>query len=184
LQFTKKIPSYILDEDIALYFNYASSLSDGAIVVDTGTGLGKSAVSLAMSNSKIHVYTYEYLKYPIERGWTDSETSYKEQIKDLFNQADATNYTLFIEDILAENNSVPSEINLFHLDGETETEVEILNKHVSKVINGGYVLVRNYDRILKNHSDELMEIALLNNLKMIEESGKIRVYKKFSRGEQ
>lgn len=168
----KDIPTYILEDDIRLYHKYASELVPYSLVVDVGTGLAKSAISLALSNPKVRILTFDTGVYPLERGWAKDTHEYTELIKNRLDFHNIKNVTTHLEDILLYDFELCS-IDLLHIDGEKEVEEDILEDMLQFVRPGGIILARNADRFSNRGTDLLSAYT-----EPVEKSGKIQVVKK------
>lgn len=167
------IPSYILDDDLKTYYKHVSVLPENSIVLDIGTGLGKSAIALALSNLMVQVITIDNAKYPIERGWTKSKVDYKHEMRREFKKRDIENIELIVDEAESVLEQIKFKLDLFHLDGEKETEIGLLKLVFPKLDSGGIILLRNFDRM---DLEEIKEI--LNQTTFIGNSGKIRIMRK------
>src|SRR4051812_45290646 len=83
------MPSFITDEDLACYLKYANKV-DG-IIVDLGTGWGKSAVALALANPMNTVITLDNGAYPIYQQWASNIPEYSRKLNDIFKEKGAKN---------------------------------------------------------------------------------------------
>jgi predicted O-methyltransferase YrrM len=162
------IPSYILDDDIKLYHQYASKLGKDDLIVDVGTGLGKSAYALALSTEAM-VLSFDTGEYPLARNWATSMDAYIEMIEKGAKERGIDNLNFFVNDIT----TVPfNPISLFHLDAEKLIEENILEYILPFVKQDGILLIRNYDRC-KEEIDRICKSYLY-----LENKGKIQVIKK------
>lgn len=164
------MPSYILEDDIRLYFQYVSKLKKDSIVLDIGTGLGKSAIALALSNPEVTVLTFDTGEYPLERNWIKSIDDYYDLIEKEKEKRGVENINFFIKDVLTET-FLPN-ISLFHLDAEIGAEGEILEYIFPLLESGSIILVRNYKRFYQIVDRICKDCAYL------EQQGQIQVIRK------
>jgi len=166
----KDIDSYIFDDDLRIYHKYASVLPDGSTILDVGTGKGKSAITLALSNAKSTVITVDNGTRPIVDGWVNSSKDYVERLNRTIKNHGVNNYKFIYDDIFNILGGLPN-IDLFHLDDE-ELETDILKAVLPLVKNDGILLVRNYLRF-KEEVDRMCK-----NYEYLEYGGLIQVIRK------
>lgn len=145
---------YILNDDIELYHHFASKLPEGSKILDLGTGWGKSALCLALSNPEIKVYTIDTGEWQISRGWAKDAEDYKFKIKQQFKKYGAENINFIYGDVL----KLPIHENYFDLIHTDIFEAGILPRWISSLKSGGILMVRNYVRhgIRPDVEDELI----------------------------
>lgn len=165
--------AFVLDDDIKLYYKYTNKLKPGSNVVDVGTGLCKSIIALALSNEKCHYYTYDNGEYPIQRNWSKNKHEYELLVNKLLKEYQVINsVNFYLEDILSPKNSLPFELDLFHMDAETPVERLLIEKIYPRVNSGGYLLLRNSTRFDFNLKD------VCPNCHFIEYGGRVQVLQK------
>jgi 2-polyprenyl-3-methyl-5-hydroxy-6-metoxy-1,4-benzoquinol methylase len=164
-EFVSDLHPHIFDEDIAVYNKYANLVND-TYILDVGTGLGKSALALALANLTNNVHTFDDGSKAIEYGWATSLNEYKAMIEERILRA--PNLYFAFEDILQAK--IPT-VGLFHLDDEEE-EGKILAKVFPHIKHGGILLVRNYLRF-KETVDRICK-----GCQYLESKGLIQVIKK------
>jgi hypothetical protein len=148
---------YYTDDDIFCVHEYMSKLKQGDVAVDLGTGWGKGALALALSNPDVTLHTYDTGTYPADRGfWTVEE--YEEKMKERFETYQADNIILHQEDARF---SETFPVDLLHVDIDAipyEEKYELYKHWFPKVKR--CILVRNYyneDRDDKKITDELLK---------------------------
>lgn len=167
------IPAYILDDDIRLYLQYGKEVPENGIMLDVGTGLGKSMVCLSNSAPQATLFTFDDGKYVLGRNWAPDLASYDEQINKLIDSRCHNNVVFAIDDVLEEG-VIPllENIDLLHVDCEAGIEEKVLEKFLPYVSSGGIILMRNYDRC-----HEAVDKLCLG-CEYLEQKGKIQVIRK------
>ena len=171
IQAVNDIPTFVTGDDIKLYHKYASSLPEGSIIFDMGTGMGKSAIALALSNPNVEVFTVDNGDYPVMRGWVNSLSEYIDKVNENIEKHGVGNITFLVDDVFEIPDLDIPKIDLFHLDFETKREAEALKRFIEFVTPGGILLIRNSNRL----GSDLEEIC--SGCKKLE-SGMISVYQK------
>lgn len=129
--------------DIVVFKKYASMLGDGEIIVDFGTGQGKSAISLGLSNDKAIVYTFEKGIY------SDHKIKDEDHIKVIIDRiriTKADNVYFMLGDSLTIYPHWSKTIGLLNIDSE-HNDIQVtaeLEKWEPFVKNGGHILMHDY----------------------------------------
>lgn len=166
------LPSYILGKDIELYHKYAN-LFEKPLIFDACTGYGKSAVALALANPNGVVITVDNGDAPVAREWTESLDAYTPMIEATLEKHHVDNVNFILGDVY--NEFVKGlDYDIVHIDIEASEEPKFLEFCIPYVADGGYILIRNFNRF-KEEADLIVEKA---ELKFIEAGGVIRVYQK------
>lgn len=176
------LPSFITDDDIACYYKY-SRLVHG-IVLDVGTGWGKSFVALASSNPRNNVYSIDPGTTPIQQGWAKDAVDYANKIYDLILNKKKLKNAYFLPvgvGLWPPLQVAKNTFSLIHLDNWVELNQvgsdELLTNLISMVKPGGYILFRNHghnDR--QPYTDSIDRVT--KDLTFIEKKGMIAVYQK------
>lgn len=144
------IPSFITDDDLACYYKYANLLKEGSLIIDLGTGWGKSMLALALSSSRNVVFSCDSGHYPIYMKWAEDTTSYEEQIDKLIQEHGLEKRVSFYLQTAEEFVELLLAPSLVHIDNWAEINNTdsnfLLSKWIDKLRVGGYLLCRNYGR--------------------------------------
>ncbi len=174
------LSSFILDDDIKVYYKYANLINDG-LIVDLGTGWGKSMISLALSNPSNEVITCDPGNYPIAMNWAKNGKEYTKKIEKLVSDFGLDNVDFYLGEAEELVEHELGEIDILHIDNWSEINsidsTDLLKAWISKVKKGGYLLFRNYDR-----GDREFWTSSINNvtngLKRFDELGLVAVFQK------
>lgn len=154
----KDLPSYILDDDLAVYAEYAPKVKT---IVDVGTGWGKSALALSTANEDAEVFTFDTGQQPIASGSYKNVKEYNQAMNILFG-----NNAIYFNHIV-----IPTMIDLLHLDLMPFDDIHgLLEWWLPRTTK--YLLYRNFER----EEEKKALNPFLNRLKLIETKGRIAVY--------
>jgi len=171
-----RIESFILDDDIKIYYKYASMLKSGENIVDIGTGWGKSAAALALSNPQAVVWTYDPGDYLIDKNVVHNHTKYIEMILRTFDNLKIKNIKFQAIDAMQADRPVIARIVHFDLNGDSDYNTQCLFKKWSRhLCSNGVVLVRNYHL---GRSEKKMADIVFKNYKNEGQEGYITVFRK------
>ena len=131
---------YILNDDIELYHHFASKLSEGSQILDLGTGWGKSALCLALSNPKASVITMDVGTFQVSTGWAKDIEDYKVKMRKQFKKYGAENITLVCGDVL----KLPTYENYFDIIHTDIMKAGMVGRWLSSLKSGGIFMARNY----------------------------------------
>ena len=181
IQAVSFLPTFMPEEDIECLYKYANLINHG-VIVDVGTGWGKSMLILGLSNRKNQVITCDPGDYPIHQNWAEDLKDYKQKINKIIIDFDLKSNIQFFPD-KAEDliNRLVEEIDIIHFDNwaeisNTDTSA-LLKEYVDKLLYGGYFLARNYDRGDRQPYTDSVDKAT-KGLKKIETMGLITVWQK------
>src|SRR3990167_4734352 len=87
--------SFITDDDIKCYYKYANLINHG-IILDLGTGWGKSMIALGLSNESNRVISCDTGSYPIAQNWAEDEIEYEEKINKIIKDFNLMNNVGFV----------------------------------------------------------------------------------------
>lgn len=176
-----KLPSFITDGDIECYYKYANLISNG-LIVDLGTGWGKSMLSLALSNSTNQIITADPGIAPISSNWAKDIKDYVQKIEGIIEENNLKSNIIFFpisgEELL---DKVIDKIDILHIDNWVEINqtdsTAFFKLWFSRVKDGGYLLIRNYGYGDREPYTKSVERAM-EGLKKIEQMGLITVWQK------
>lgn len=166
------LPSYILDDDFIIYHRYVPLIKDE--IVDLGTGWGKSAISLALLNPDVTVYSFDDGSYPIYQKWNGIQNAkdYENELIKQFEKHSVDNITLVVTDLVNVPVAFDSRWQMIHFDLTKEQELEALKIWLPRVEINGLALIRNFERLEENIGN------LLNDFEKIDQGGLIHVYRR------
>lgn len=167
--------SYVTSGDIEIYHKYVSKMRKGQLILDVGTGYGKSAMAMGLSNKDIRIVSIDDGSMPLSNNYSPDYNSYLPTLERSFKNKIVKNIEMMVGDIDQLSDSFENEsFDMVHIDMMEHVEEKALELYLSKLKKGGLLLLRNYrrkqdafDRILDNCS----------NKKMIEYGGLIQVIK-------
>jgi hypothetical protein len=180
IEIVSVLPSYIQNADIECYYEYANLFQNG-LIVDLGTGWGKSMSALALANESNQIITCDPGDYPIATNWAKDVEDYTDKIIkiiDDFNLDNVNFYPETAEELLTHS---LRPVNLLHMDNWSEINSidcsKLLKVWVAKIIDGGYMIFRNYGRGDRPDWTKSVDAAT-EGLKMLETHGEIIIYQK------
>ena len=176
-----ELPTFITDGDLECYYKYANLINNG-LIVDLGTGWGKSMLSLAYSNSTNRIITCDPGNILIYTGWSKTPIGYEKRINEMIEEAGFKDkirfYLATAEDMLER---IIEPVDILHIDSWVEIRnvdsTEFLKKWADKVKKGGYLLMRNYGYADRQPFTDSVDRAMVG-LKQIEQMGLITVFQK------
>lgn len=165
---------------IEIFHKYANLLSPGEIIVDFGTGTGKTAIAFGLSNPQAIIYTFEIGLMSNHR---IPDEEYVLTINKRLREFQADNVIFILGNSLEVYPDWKKEIGILNIDSEhsyEQTKKEIL-RWEPFVRKGGYLLF--HDLILTNRFpgiqravDELLGNP--NKYKYLEQKGLTSVWQK------
>lgn len=90
------IPSYTLKGEIELWYDLLKDLPQDAVIIDHGTGWGKSACALAMCAPQAQVITFDTGEAAIANGNSKNYNDYFSKVEEYRNKAYVTNIRQFV----------------------------------------------------------------------------------------
>lgn len=175
------LPTFMHEDDMGCYFKYANQFNNG-IIVDLGTGWGKSMLSLALSNETNQVISCDSGSYPVYQGWASDKKDYQNKIQELIAKNNLVGKVqFFLEDAELVLDRVIDSIDLFHIDNWLEINQtdssSLLESWIDKVKLGGYLLMRNYGHGDRQPYTDSVDKAT-KGLTKIETMGLVTVFQK------
>lgn len=178
---TEEIKSFILDDDIRTYYKYANLVNNG-LIVDLGTGWGKSMLSLALSNPTNQIITVDPGIAPISMNWAKDTEDYTQKIEGIIEENNLKSNIAFFpisgEDLL---DKVIEKIDILHIDNWVEINqtdsTAFFKQWLKRVKDGGYLLIRNYGYGDREPYTDSVNRAMAG-LEKIEQMGLITVWRK------
>ena len=143
IQACSHIPSSVYEPEQRMWHRVLSPLPGSPVIVDLGTGHGKSAASLALSCPQGHVYTFDPGEPYINAGC--NEEQYEAETNKFMKDAGAENVTFVRDSSL----TVPwdKEIDILNIDSNHTyegTKAEIL-RWIPFIKTGGRAFFHDYD---------------------------------------
>ena len=162
---------YYTDDDIRCAYKYMNLLRTGDVATDLGTGWGKAALALALSNPAILVHTYDHGDYPSARGFgTDGD--YEEKIENRFETYRADNIIFHNEDARLSELFPTALLHVDIDDTPYEEKYELYKRWFA--VTTKFILVRNYEN--KDRADKKIADELLKDWKKLSPMGIIQPY--------
>ena len=162
------VHSYVLEGDIFLYHKYVSPMFEGERIIDLGTGYGKSAMAMALSNPDVQIISIDDGSMPLSNNYVENISSYRETLEISFNDHGVDNIQVLVGDILEIADRFPEEsFDLLHIDMMIQFDVEALEKWLPKLRIGGILLLRNYERKREEFDKILAKFPTINFLETI-----------------
>lgn len=175
------LQSFITDGAIETYYKYANLIEDG-IIVDLGTGWGKSFIALCLSNPTNKVCSTDTGDAPIRNGWAKDVTDYWDKLVLLRDEKGAFNGLLVgvpAEETMDQFG--PETIDILHLDNweqiNNTDSTEMFERWFKKIKKGGYLLARNYGHESRPEYTASLDKATQDFTKL-EKEELIQVYQK------
>lgn len=163
---------YITDEDINLFNKYLYQLPPTATVLEIGTGWGKSAAAMSLSNQHIVIDTLDTGEFQIACGWAKNQAEYNRKVKGWWVRFKVKNVNLILTDYMKYEPT--HEYDVIHIDSISSLDAKVLKKYVKHLRLGGILFVRNYFRF-KKEADKI-----LKGFTYLEKKGFIQVVKKYA----
>lgn len=140
---TDHIPSSVHPPEQEMWLDMISKLPGNPLIVDFGTGWGKSASSLGLSNPNSVVYTFDIGL--VHMNASRSKEQYIQEVNDYITKSGATN----VHFTLGSSLEVPwdKEIDVLNIDSDhlyETTKLEV-NRWLPFVKAGGLVFLHDWD---------------------------------------
>lgn len=145
---------YITDEDIKLFNKHIHQLPPTATILELGTGWGKSAAAMAMSNPKVMVDTIDTGEFQIACGWVKTQENYRRKVKGLWQTFQIKNINLILADWLTYTPN--HQYDVIHIDSIASLDAKVLKRYLPYLREGGILFVRNYFRF-KKEADKILK---------------------------
>lgn len=173
---TNHVPSSVHPPEQEMWLRRLKDLPGNPVIVDFGTGWGKSASSLALACPQGTVYTFDLGDVHINQ--TCSAEEYIEKVNNYINQAGVSNYVFTREN--SHTKEWDKEIDVLNDDSDhtyptTKGEIE---RWVPFVKQGGLVFFHDYEHprcpgvrqaideyIEEHHNLELLEVTQAGEVK-------------------
>ena len=131
----KAIPSSVFEPEQRMWWRYLKDLPGSPVIVDFGTGHGKSAASLALACPQGHVYTFDPGLPYINAGC--NEQQYEEETRKFMADTGANNITFSRESSLEKVWDQPIDILNVDSDHTYETTFKEVDRWIPFVKKGG-----------------------------------------------
>lgn len=162
------IPSTVFESEQKLWWKYLKDLSGELVIVDFGTGHGRSAASLALSCPNGIVYTFDTGTPHINSNQTPSE--YEAQTNKFILDTGAFNFIFTMESSLTKKWN--KKIDVLNIDSSElyDSAKAEMTKWIPWVKKGGLVFFHDYEHIkytgVRQAIDEL--IPSVFNMELLE----------------
>ena len=181
VQAVEFLPTYMPEDDIKCLYKYANLVKDG-LIVDVGTGWGKSMLVLALSNKKNQVITCDPGDYPIAMNWAKDIEEYTQKIEKIIMDFDLKSNIQFFPDRAEDfTDRLVEGADMIHFDNWPEISgvdtTDLLKEYIDQLLYGGYFLARNYGRGDRQAYTDSVDKAT-EDLRKIETIGLITVFQK------
>ena len=150
LEKTKHIPSSVYEPEQEMWLKYLAPIEGNPLLVDFGTGWGKSAVSLALTCPQAEVVTFDPGDvYCLQRN-VENHEAYLEKVRGYIETAGVTN----IRHLLGNSTTIDQpavtggrEIDILNIDSDHtyETTTKEIKRWVPLVKLGGIVMFHDYE---------------------------------------
>lgn len=146
---TDHIPSSVYEPEQALWLKYLKDLPGTPMIVDFGTGWGRSAASLALACPQAMVTTFDIGVTYVQHGNVKTLEEYKEVVAGYLGKAGVTNVKHEIMNSL-DPNSVEGEepfIDVLNIDSDHsyEATVKEMAKWIPLVKKGGIIMFHDFE---------------------------------------
>jgi len=143
LERTKHIPSSVHAPEQNMWLEELEYFPGNPVIVDFGTGHGKSAASLALACTQGHVYTFDPGFPYINQTCTEDE--YEAETIKFIEDSGAKNFTFTRESSLEKE--WDQEIDVLNIDSDHtyETTKKELDRWLPMVKSGGYVFLHDWE---------------------------------------
>jgi len=169
------IPSSVFEPEQEMWNEIISKL-DKPLIVDFGTGHGKSASSLALSNPDGIVYTFDPGLPYINSGC--DEKCYEEETKKFIADSGATNVIFTRESSLEKEWDKPIDVLNIDSDHIYETTKAEIERWLPFVKNGGYIFFHDYEHPrcpgVRQAIDELIPSKYKLYLERVTDAGAVK----------
>src|SRR3990167_1193122 len=144
IQHCNHIPSSVHEPEQKMWWNLLHVLPAGTLIVDFGTGHGKSAASLALACPQGEVITFDPGIPYINAGC--DEKCYEEETKKFMADSGATNITFTRESSLEKPwGKRPIDVLNIDSDHTYETTLKEVGRWVPFVAVGGYIFLHDWE---------------------------------------
>ena len=162
------IPSSVFEPEQRMWWRYLKDLPNSPIIVDFGTGHGKSAASLALACPQGTVYTFDPGLPYINANCTP--TQYEEETNKYILGTGATNFVFTVESSLEKEWNEGIDVLNIDSDHTYETTFAEINRWIPFVKQGGLVFLHDWEHPrcpgVRQAWDELVPSQF--NLEMVE----------------
>lgn len=140
---TDKIPSSVYFPETEMWFRRLRGLPGNPIIVDFGTGHGRSASAIALSCPQGHVYTFDIGEVYINHTCTPEQ--YDAETRKFILDTGAVNVTFSRENSLVKE--WDGEIDVLNIDSDHtyETTLKEVSRWVPKVKSGGLIFMHDWE---------------------------------------
>ena len=138
-----KIPSSVHEPEQEMWWRYLKDLPKGTVIIDFGTGHGKSASSLALSCPQGTVYTFDPGLPYINANSTPEQ--YEEETRRFIAETGATNVLFTRESSLEKEWDKPIDVLNIDSDHTYETTKAEILRWLPFVKKGGLVFFHDYN---------------------------------------
>lgn len=140
---TNHIPSSVHQPEQNMWLEELEGFPGSPVIVDFGTGHGKSAASLALACPQGHVYTFDpgapYINH------TCTPEQYEQETIKFMTDAGVTNFTFTRESSLEKVWDTPIDVLNIDSDHTYETTLKELERWLPMVKQGGYVFLHDWE---------------------------------------
>jgi predicted O-methyltransferase YrrM len=168
---TNHIPSSVYPTEQLLWYNRLEKLPPGSIIVDFGTGWGKSAASLGLSAPDSKVYTFDIGDVYLTQRNVETYEEYEATVNKYLADTGATNVIFKRGSSLEVRWDTPIDILNIDSDHTYETTKAEMLRWIPYVKEGGLVFFHDYEHPrcpgIRQAIDELIP-AHFSNLKLVE----------------
>lgn len=167
--------SYVTSGDIEIYHKYVSKMRKGQLILDVGTGYGKSAMAMGLSNKDIRIVSIDDGSMPLSNNYSFDLDSYVPTLERSFKNKGVKNIAIMVGDLDELSDLFDREMfDMVHIDMMDHVEEKALRLYLPKLKKDGILLLRNYRRKQKEF-DKILENY--PNKRMVEYGGLIQVIK-------
>jgi len=145
IRLTDHIPSSVYSAEQYEWYTRLENLPDDSVIVDFGTGWGKSAASLALSAPRCNVYTFDIGDVYLLQRNVETYEEYEKAVNDYLAKAGAGNATFTRGSSLEVPWNKPIDILNIDSDHTYETTKKEIERWVPFVKPGGLVFFHDYE---------------------------------------
>lgn len=147
---TKHIPSSVYEPEQAMWLKHLAPIPGNPLLVDFGTGWGKSAVSLALTCPQATVVTFDPGDVYVRQRNVEDHAAYEAKVQEYIDQAGAEN----VVHLLGDSRTIDTfrvttgrEIDILNIDSDHtyETTKAEIERWVPLVKKGGIVMFHDYE---------------------------------------
>ncbi len=170
------IPSTVFEPEQRLWFKYIKDLPGEPVIVDFGTGHGRSAASLALSCPQGVVFTFDTGEPYINVNQTPQE--YEDETNKFILDTGAVNFVFSLESSLEKKWSL--EIDVLNIDSNEsyDSAKSEITKWVRYVKTGGLVFFHDYEHYkydgVRKAIDELIPSTFKMELLEVADCGPVK----------